>query len=98
MRPAFEYRITGTGLAKVCRKVNIPVPPRGCWDKRQYGKPVINRPPLQPVANGAIETLRIGPSSPATRIDPTVDAARSLTDQKTARGRNQSMCHLRRSS
>jgi hypothetical protein len=27
MKLATEYRITGTGLAKVCRKANIPVPP-----------------------------------------------------------------------
>ena len=33
MKLATQYRITGTGLAKVCRKANIPVPPRGYWNK-----------------------------------------------------------------
>jgi len=73
MKLATQYRITGTGLAKVCRKANIPVPPRGYWAKLQYGKPVIKRP-LLPPANGAGETITIQPSSPAAGADPVVDA------------------------
>ncbi|HUB14523.1 MAG TPA: hypothetical protein VMB34_21410 [Acetobacteraceae bacterium] len=73
--------ITGTGLAKVCRKANIPVPPRGYWNKLQYGKPVIKRPPLPPATNGAGETLTIQPSSPAGGADPVVDA-RAAEEQK----------------
>lgn len=74
MKLATEYRITGTGLAKVCRKANIPVPPRGYWNKLQYGKPVIKRPPLPATTNGAVETITIQPSSPAAGADPVVDA------------------------
>lgn len=37
MKLATEYRITGTGLAKVCRKANIPVPPRGYWNNFSTG-------------------------------------------------------------
>jgi hypothetical protein len=81
LKLAAEYRITGTGLAKVCRKANIPVPPRGYWNKLQYGKPVIMRPPLPSVMNGAGETLRIQPSSPAAGADPVVDA-RTAEEQK----------------
>ncbi len=29
MKLATDYRITGTGLAQVCRKANIPVPREG---------------------------------------------------------------------
>jgi len=81
MKLATEYRITGTGLAKVCRKANIPVPPRGYWNKLQYGKPVIKRPPLPAAANGTAETITIQPSSPAAGADPVVDA-RTAEEQK----------------
>jgi len=30
---ATRYGITGTGLAKICRKLSIPVPPRGYWQR-----------------------------------------------------------------
>lgn len=81
MKLAADYRITGTGLAKVCRKANIPVPPRGYWNKLQYGKPVIKRPLLPPAANDAGEMLTIQPSSPPTGTDPVVDA-RAAEEQK----------------
>ena len=80
MKLATEYRITGTGLAKVCRRANIPVPPRGYWNKLQYGRPVMKQP-LLPAANGAGETITIQPSSPAAGIDPVVDA-RAAEEQK----------------
>jgi hypothetical protein len=78
---ATEYRITGTGLAKVCRKANIPVPPRGYWNKLQYGKPVIKRPPLPPATNGTGEKLTIQPGRPAGGADPVVNA-RAAEEQK----------------
>lgn len=34
---AEEWGITGTGLKKVCRRVQIPVPPRGYWAKLKAG-------------------------------------------------------------
>lgn len=39
-----RYGITGNGLAKICRRLNVPYPPRGYWAKRQAGKPVTQRP------------------------------------------------------
>lgn len=30
---ATQYGITGTGLAKIRRKLSIPVPPRGYWQR-----------------------------------------------------------------
>ena len=72
MKLAADYRITGTGLAKVCRKANIPVPPRGYWNKLQHGRPVIKRPPLPPVLNSHEETISIQPSGPPHGIDARV--------------------------
>lgn len=37
---AQELGISDVGLAKACRKVNIPRPPRGYWAKLKAGKPV----------------------------------------------------------
>ena len=40
-----EYGLSDVGLAKVCHRHNIPVPPRGYWAKKQAGKRV-SRPSL----------------------------------------------------
>lgn len=37
---AARYGISGNGLAKTCRRANIPVPERGYWAKRQAGHKV----------------------------------------------------------
>lgn len=47
---AKEYGLSDTGLRKICRRYNIPLPDSGYWQKIQYGKPV-NQPPL-PESNG----------------------------------------------
>jgi hypothetical protein len=46
MRLARRYGISDVGLAKICRKCDIPRPPRGYWAKKQVGKaPRQNRLP-----------------------------------------------------
>ncbi len=42
-----EYGLSDVGLAKVCHRYNIPVPPRGYWAKLQAGKRV-SKPSLPP--------------------------------------------------
>ncbi len=44
------YNVSDVALAKVCRKLNIPRPDRGYWEKKAAGKPVSTRPAL-PVLN-----------------------------------------------
>lgn len=41
IRLAVQYGITGTGLAKICARLNVPCPPRGYWAKKAVGKPVV---------------------------------------------------------
>ena len=41
IRLAAQYGITGTGLAKICARLNVPCPPRGYWAKKAVGKPVV---------------------------------------------------------
>ena len=42
-----EFGLSDVGLAKVCHRYNIPVPPRGYWAKQQAGKRV-SKPSLPP--------------------------------------------------
>ncbi|MGO9312131.1 MAG: hypothetical protein ACLQBD_28580 [Syntrophobacteraceae bacterium] len=37
LKVAKKYGISGVGLAKICRRNNIPVPPRGFWARKQAG-------------------------------------------------------------
>jgi len=37
---ALKYGISAVMLGKVCRKLQIPVPGRGYWAKKEFGKPV----------------------------------------------------------
>ena len=35
-----KFNISDVGLAKVCKRANIPIPPRGYWNKVHAGKTV----------------------------------------------------------
>jgi hypothetical protein len=41
-----RYNLSDIGLAKVCKKLNIPRPGRGYWAKKGAGKPVPKQTPL----------------------------------------------------
>ena len=45
-RVSKRYDISDVGLAKVCKKLNIPRPGRGYWAVKAAGKPIPKRPPL----------------------------------------------------
>ena len=63
-----EYGLSDVGLAKVCRRYDIPIPPRGHWAKKQAGKRVA-QPPLPPQgAHGYGDQIRLaGPSELSAR-------------------------------
>ena len=44
-----KYGVSDVGLAKKCRRMGIPLPPRGYWAKKEYGHKVEKQPlpPLQ---------------------------------------------------
>jgi hypothetical protein len=54
---AKEFGMSDVGLAKICRKHDIPVPPLGYWRKTETGHKAVP-PPLPPAKNGP-ETLDI---------------------------------------
>lgn len=37
---AKKYQITDSGIRKICKKKDIPLPPLGYWQKKQYNKTV----------------------------------------------------------
>ena len=47
MQVARRYGISDVGLAKICKKMSIPRPPRGYWAKKSYGVKA-KREPLRP--------------------------------------------------
>jgi len=51
--------VSDVGLAKVCRKLVIPLPGLGYWARRQAGQK-LSRPPLPPVDHG----VRLRKTSP----------------------------------
>jgi hypothetical protein len=62
---AEAWGLSGRGLAKVCQRMGVPVPPRGYWAKVQHGKPQ-RRLPLKDTPGGdpAEIVIRIPPKTP----------------------------------
>ncbi|MGO9315693.1 MAG: hypothetical protein ACLQDI_23520, partial [Syntrophobacteraceae bacterium] len=56
---AKKYGISDVGLAKICRRNNIPVPPRGYWARKQAGQKV-SKIPLPHAESD--NTIRISPT------------------------------------
>lgn len=56
---ATRLGISDVGLAKWCKQMNIPKPPLGYWAKIQNGKPVPEKPPLEPWWNEYNPEIRV---------------------------------------
>lgn len=56
---AATFEMSDVGLAKICRKADIPVPPRGHWAKRAAGKRSLQTP-LPPRFPGATDDVTVG--------------------------------------
>jgi hypothetical protein len=44
VKVAEEYGVSDVAIAKVCRKLKVPVPGRGYWAKKEHGHPVSKKP------------------------------------------------------
>jgi len=58
-----KYGLTDVGLAKVCKKYDIPRPPVGYWAKLEHGKTVY-QPKLPPAVEGVDEIIEFTPKPP----------------------------------
>jgi hypothetical protein len=54
-----EFGLSDVGLAKACRKLSVPLPPRGYWARKTAGKPVVQAA-LPPRPPGLGEETTIG--------------------------------------
>jgi hypothetical protein len=52
-----EYGLSDVGLAKTCRRHNIPIPPLGYWAKKRAGHPV-TKDSLPQATTGAPHAVR----------------------------------------
>jgi hypothetical protein len=70
-RLAQEFGVSDGGLAKICRRHDIPTPPVGYWAKKEYGKPV-EQTPLPNAKEGTPQTVEIveQPPRPALSSQP----------------------------
>jgi len=57
---ATQLQMSDRGLAKLCARENIPVPPRGYWTKLRHEKPV-KKPAFGPAPDGHREWIPIAP-------------------------------------
>lgn len=67
---AGRYGLSDVGLAKICRKLAIPLPTRGYWAMVKAGR-IMKKTALPKLKNSRIETL------PLTRLAPDVVEART---------------------
>jgi hypothetical protein len=63
-RLAIQYGLSGNGLAKICRRLDVPYPPRGYWARREAGKKV-TQAALPAIRPGTRAQVTIAPSLPA---------------------------------
>lgn len=57
---AQEYGVSGATLAKTCRKLNVPLPAQGHWQRGEHGKPS-SPPPLPAESPGVAGFAEISP-------------------------------------
>lgn len=95
---AKRFEISDVGLAKACRNAEIPVPPRGYWNKQKAGYRVA-KSDLSPRRPGHSETVTIGrsrdwyysdrlgldePEPPAPTFDEPIEAVRTRVAKSIA--------------
>jgi hypothetical protein len=73
LKVATRYQISGTALAKICRKMQIPVPPPGYWARKQHGY-TPGRPDLPSLPEGALSVASIEKRPPRATPSPDIEA------------------------
>jgi hypothetical protein len=73
LKVATRYQISGTALAKICRKLQVPVPPPGYWARKLHGY-TPERPDLPSLPDGARSLASIEQKPPRARPSPEIEA------------------------
>ncbi len=76
---AEQYGISGNGLAKICRRLNIPYPPRRWWAKKTAGQ-TVKAAELPPISAGIPKevTITATPTPPEPAADVVAAIVQSL--------------------
>lgn len=73
---AKDYGLSDVGLAKICRRLKVPLPGRGYWAQRQAGR-TSSRPPLPPLGKDDQTEVRV---IKVTREAPSVFLTQALSE------------------
>jgi hypothetical protein len=82
---AAGYGISDVGLRKISKKLKIPLPGRGFWQRIGKGRRV-KKPPL-PQFKGTSEYILRASNAPPENLEVEVEAQRLIRAEKTERGR-----------
>lgn len=89
---ASRYGLSGVTLAKICRRLNVPLPGRGYWAKKRAGQPV-TIPKLPPLPAAARDSA---PSIPPVTPDlPSPEEAASSGAEPPPPAESADEAHLR---
>jgi len=77
-----RFGISGNGLAKICRRLDIPYPPRGHWAKKAAGHKVMTVP-LPAAQSNTPASVRISPTEPEDVDDPNSPIQQALDDARS---------------
>ena len=101
---SIELGISGPGLAKLCQRHNIPVPPRGYWAKKAAGKRV-QQPPLPKQPQSHVDRIKFpgasddGPRPDLATLHPLImaeaDAAMAITVPERLQARHSLLRDMR---
>jgi hypothetical protein len=83
---AAKYGISGNGLAKACRKADIPVPERGYWNRLHAGQKV-RKTPLPAAKPNTPEKVTIDPPTPRPEAPPPPPVPASVQEKIEAEQR-----------
>jgi hypothetical protein len=75
---AARYGLSDRGLAKICLRLHVAVPPRGYWQRKAVGKDT-RQPPLRPLPPAA------GPSEREVTIKPTPERRKDVVSEEVSR-------------
>lgn len=79
---AAAYGVSGTGLAKICSKMEVPVPPRGYWQRKAVGTAPEQTPLPTPKPSTPTEHTIIPPPPKAPPIERAAETIEALEGEK----------------
>lgn len=81
-----RYHISDVGFSKLCRRVDVPLPPRGYWTKLKFGKRV-RKPPLKPCVDPKDETVVIAEHERPEQTGLPADIAAAIAHEQSDEAR-----------